>query len=654
MRRLLRSVLLGLALAAAGAGAPPPAAAAQDTVPPRPAPRDTLRRPPRDTARVGIPAEAVRGDTLPDAVAGQDTAPPDSTIPAPSLIAHPLAPAHGFSDAAWLLGPAELGHFHGLSLADLLDGVPGLGITRSGSFGRPLAVSPFFAGGGRLRVFLDGYELRAMNGASPDLQRIPIVNLESVRIQRGAHEVRVDLTSFRLADIRPYARIEAMDGDYDSRALRGMFTRPFGRRLVGEVALDLEETDGFLRREPYSASHAVARLSYAVTPQLGVQLEYRRSSVDAGQQTGGAATGLESYDRREAILRARGRFLGRVDLEATLGRSTQAPAGDDSVTFDARSLQAGVRAALQAGFGLLSGGARVHRSDDDGWGPDATELWGRLDFAPAPWLAATGEVRSLTMGGVSGVETEATLRAGPRGGISLFGSVAAGTRGIRFLYDTVAVRGSIGGIVGLPGVPTLDTVDVSVFRTADVGVTALRAGAELARGGLRLGAAFVTHDADAITPFGFVRDRGAAPAGGGSISGVEGYALLPVWLVPGLRVEGWYQRWLGDAERPFLPTQLGRAALEYSRVLKEGNLEPVIRLEVVGRDEAIAPDPATGQPALTERYAMVNAYVQVRILDVRIFWRFDNLLNQRGRSDVPGTVLPGGRALYGVRWFFRN
>ena len=54
------------------------------------------------------------------------------------------------------------------------------------------------------------------------------------------------------------------------------------------------------------------------------------------------------------------------------------------------------------------------------------------------------------------------------------------------------------------------------------------------------------------------------------------------------------------------------------------------------------------------RYGIANAFVQIRILDIRMFWRMENLFNNRSGSDIGGTRLPGARQLYGVRWFFRN
>ncbi|HYH81543.1 MAG TPA: Plug domain-containing protein [Longimicrobium sp.] len=654
MRRAPRSALLAAALALAGLAAP--RLHAQDTtsvrrVPPT-VPRDTTPRPrPRtDSAQVSIPGEAIRGDTIPNAA--RDTTPPDSTIAAPAFPTHPLPPAYGFSDASWTLGPEQLQYFQGLTLADLLDAVPGLVTTRSGGFGRPMGVSPYASGGGRFRIFLDGYELRPLNAATPDLQRVPLVNVASVRIQRGMDEVRVDITSLRMPDIRPFAQIEGMDGDLGTRALRALFTRPIGKRMMGEIALDLDQTGGSLRRQNFSVTHSVSRLSYAFTPTWGLQAEFRTTKLNAESEIE-SQPGEEDLDRTEAILRGRGLLLGRINLEAMIGRSLQRPAGNDSVTQRDRSLQAAARATVPLRIGQLAAGFRLHRGDDDGWAPNQTELWGRLDFNPAPWLAATAEARQLTVGGVAGLETHGTLRAGPWGGLSVFGQLAAGSRGVRYLArDSVELK-TFGGI-GANGLPLVDTVEVQAFRTFDSSLNGLRAGAEFNRGRFHLGAAVVRHDLDQAAPYGFVYDRLAPLQPGLAATGVEAYASVPL-LVRQLSLQGWYQRWLDTPDRPYLPSQLGRAAVQFNGVYKDGNLEPTLRFEVVGRDETVAWDANAGQNVLLRPYALYNIYLQVRIIDIRIFYRYDNLFNTRRQAyDVPGSEIPSGRALYGVRWFFRN
>ncbi|HEX9935844.1 MAG TPA: hypothetical protein VGB15_01930 [Longimicrobium sp.] len=652
MSRTLRSALFAAALALVACAAPS-RVLAQDTIPVRPpppppaAPRDTI---PRDSARVSIPGEAIRGDTIPNAA--QDTAPPDSTIAAPSFPTHPLPPTYGFSDGSWTFGPAQLQYFHGLSLAELLDAIPGLVATRSGAFGRPMGVSPYASGGGRFRIFLDGYELRPLGSATPDLQRIPLVNLASVRIQRGLDEVRVDITSLRLADVRPLAQIEGMDGDLGTRALRALFTRPFGRRVVAEIALDLDQTDGARRQQNFSVTHSISRLSYAFSPTWGLQAELRTTKLRSESELP-TQPGEEDLDRSEAIVRGRGLLLGRINLEAMVGRSLQRPAGEDSVTQRVRSLQADLRATLPTRIGQVTAGFRLHRGEEDSWAPNASELWGRLDFNPRPWLAATAEARQLTIGGIAGLEATGAVRAGPWGGFSLFGQLAAGSRGVRYLaLDTVVVK-TIGGIGG-GGLPELDTLEVFALQTLESPLHGLRGGAEFNRGLFRLGAALVRHDLDTAVPYGFDYDRMAPLQPGLALNGVEAYASIPLFFRQ-LTLQGWYQRWLDTPDRPYLPTQLGRAAVQFNGVYKGGNLEPTLRFEAVARDGTLAWNDNTGETVEVPRYALYNFYMQIRIIDIRLFYRYENVFNTRRRwYDVPGSEIPTARALYGVRWFFRN
>jgi len=651
----LRSALAALALALAAAAAPARAPAQRDTVParpPAPAPRDTTPRPqPRDSAQVAIPPEAVRGDTLPGAKG--DSTKVDTTVAAPTLPAHPLPPTHGFSDASWSFGPEELQYFHGLSLADLLDRIPGLVTTRSGGFGRPLGISPFAAGGGRFRIYLDGYELRPLSSAVPDLQRIPMVNLQSVRVQRGLEEIRIDLTSLRLGDARPLALIEGMDGDLATRALRGLFTRPLGKHVLGEVALDVDQSEGARRRQKFRETSTLLRLGYAFTPTWGVQGEYRVSKLSSENTLATNEPVVdENTDRSEAILRARGLLAGRVNVEAMVGRSLLKPAANDSVTERVSSVQADLRLTMPLRIGMLAAGARLHRGDEESWAPDQHEVWGRLDFTPGRALAASAEVRQLSLGGVNGVEVTGSLRAGPWRGVSVFGQVAGGSRGIRFLLDTTEVLKAVTGIGGGAS-QTFDTVAVRELHTLDGPLNALRGGAELNRGLFHLGAAFLHHRVEQTAPYGVGFDVGAPLQPGLAISGVEAYGSVPLYWRE-LTLDGWYQRWLNVPDRVYLPGQLGRAAIQFRGRYKAGNLEPTIRLEMVGRDQALAWDSTTAQNVLIPRYVIFNWFVQVRIIDIRIFWRFENAFVERGVYDVPSGIIPGPRALYGVRWFFRN
>jgi hypothetical protein len=599
---------------------------------------------------VQIPDEAVRADTLPQEGRPE---PADPLRPAPSFPVFPAPRTAGFAAGTWVFGPAELGRFHGLTLLELLERIPGLLVTREGDVGRPAGVAAFGSGGGRFRVFLDGWELRALNGASPELQHVPLVDVVEVRVTRGLAETRIDLETIRMDDARPFAQIEGGEGDFGIRMLRGYFARPVGERVMVHVGMDLVETAGFRRLSDFSENTVMARASWLPGPDRGIQLDFRNTAIDTERRVAGVALPRESFDRGELLLRGRGRVRGDFWVDAALGRSRVTPEGNDTVTLARASVQGMLRGTLQLAAGSVSGTARLHRVDAQGYAGDAAELSARAELAPAPGLAAWGEARALSTHGVGGAELEAGGRAGPWGGLSLFGSVAVGSRGLPFRTDTLLLLPTFPGTVD-PALSDSVEVPVLLFRARESAVRGFRAGAEARRGSAVAGAAFVAQDLTEWVPFGFLFDRHAPPVPGGTVGGVEGYLDVPViWRQ--LRLHAHYVDFLATPARPYLPARFGRGALEYHWIYRDGNLEPTIRAEVIARDRALTVNPETGAfDVETEPYALFNLFVQVRVLDVRAFWRMENVVNRTTAFDVPGRFLPGNRSMFGVRWFFRD
>jgi hypothetical protein len=507
---------------------------------------------------------------------------------------------------------------------------------------------------------MDGWELPPLSASSPELQRIPLVDVQEVRVTRGLAETRVDVQTFRLSDRRPFAQIDGGEGDLGTRVLRGIFARPLGRRLVGAVGLDLVETRGYRNAERFSENSVFTRLSYAFSPDRALQVDYRTTGITASRRLvllGTDSLPREEYDRGELLLRGRGRFFGRVWLDGAVGRTWLEP--NDGVTLQREAVQAYARAALDVPLGTVSGAFRWRQVDEEGFTADATELSARAELAPAPFIAAWGEVRATSWGGVTGLELEASGRAGPWGGLSVFGSLASGNRGIHAWVNDTSIVPNLGHVVN-PELPEFDTLQVVRFPGLDARVNGVRAGAEWARGAVQAGAAFVAHDLNTVAPFGFWFDRGQPAVSGGTVSGVEAYASVPV-LWRQLRADVQYTDFFQVPERPYTPARYGRAALEYHWIYRGGNLEPTVRMEVIGRDAATLLNPVTGVPDVrTRRYALMNLFVQVRVLDVRAFWRLDNLTNYNSAYDVvPQNLtglagLPGVRAMFGVRWFFRD
>jgi hypothetical protein len=611
------------------------------------------------------PAAAAQEPVPPDTVPAVPTVPADTVPPppgpAPEFPEFPDLRGTGFATGVWSWTPDETSRFHGLSLLDLLERVPGVVITRTGSFGRPAGVAAFGAGGGRFRVFVDGWELPALHAGTFDPQRIPLVDLRSLRVVRTLTETRLEVQTFRMPDDRPFAQIEGIDGDYGTRALRGFFARRLGDRAALQVGLDLVDTDGFRREEPFAANTVYARLGYAFSPEAGLRADFRRSRFIVSTRTTDAPGTAADADREEALLRGRARIAGPLWIDAALGRSRLVPADADITTPAGEATQAMARAALELPPGVVSAAIRAFRGEGP-FAPDGTELSARAELSPLPALAAWGEARATRWSGVRGAEAEGGARLGPWGGLSLFTTAGGGTRGLRFARDTVVELREMAGI-GDPD--TVRVIDVRTLmpRDAASSLHGLRAGAEWTGGLVRAGAAYVLHDAGTLVPYGHAFDVGIEPYDGGRVAGVEAHLSVPL-LWPQLRLEGWYTDWFAAPLRPYLPSRQALAALEFHGLFREGNLEPTIRLEAVARDPAIAfsaarftdpegPDADPRPRTVMGSYVVFSLYAQVRILDVRAFYRLDNLADWR-TADVPRRPLPGTRGMFGVRWFFQD
>jgi hypothetical protein len=497
---------------------------------------------------------------------------------------------------------------------------------------------------------MDGWEIQPLASVTLDLQQIALGDLEAVRVERGLTETRIYLTTFRLRDRRPFAQVELADGDFNNRILRGFFARQVGERNVVQGLYDLIDTDGFRRQQPYTATTYDARWTHSFGEGRGLQLEFRKLGETRGDDQ--HLRYLELADRYDLLLRGSWQ-VGALQLYGVAGRSWRNHDGIDTTSFEGSGTQAGLTAAYALPIGWLSAEARLFQGEG-GFAPNAAEVSARADLALTSRFEVAGEVRSLSRGGEAGLEAEGSARFSPLRHLSLFGSLAGGTRGIPFVQDSLRTRRTFGGLGRPVGVDTITIDTLDAFRELRSNVAGFRAGAEWGKPGALLGAALVRSDANRIAAFGLAWDAGVPPVDAGAVTAIEAYANAPlVW--DWLRVDGWYAQVPEAGGRPYLPKNLGRVALQYHDVFYTGNLEPTVRLEAFFRGPALTlePDGRTFGPQ-TETYAIFNFFLQIRVLDVRAFLLAENLLNRQIAFDVTGNSLPGARTMYGVRWFFRN
>jgi hypothetical protein len=600
--------------------------------------------PPTDTVVVQIPPEQVVQDTLPRAEA---TEPVDTLRPAPNLPVFPRAPAAGFALGTWEWDQAALDRWHGLSILELLELVPGLVATRGGGFGRPAGLAAFGSGGGRVRVFLDGYELDPLESATLDVQHIAITDLQTVRVERTLLETRIYLLTFRQPDQRAFSQIEAGTAVFRTRILRGLFSTGVGNHSVVTLGLDLTDTEGWAGQQPFSANSLLGRWSYRLAEQTALQLEYRQT----GLERTGAPFVLQG-DRRDLVLRARTMLRPGLALDAMAGRTTRSPGDTDTLSVELQSTQAALRARYDFGAAWVGAAGRARVGNRVGFAAPGLDLSAEAGLRPVPWLLAAGEARTARTGGVTGTELQGSVRLGPASGFSAFASVATGSRGIGVFGDSVFD-------VTVPSPQNPDSLVVVtdtafLFPAFGSRVNAYRAGAEWSGWGVRLGGAYLVHDADSIAPFGLAFDRTLQPVAVQRASGFEGYASIPLLYQP-LRFEAAYTRWTETGGRPYLPLEHGRIGLTFNALFYEGNLEPTLRAEAVRRGSALVPT-ADRQSfgAASAPYTMFNIFLQVRVLDVRAFLIVENLLNNAAVADLvgPNRFYGGQRAIYGVRWHF--
>jgi hypothetical protein len=601
----------------------------RDTIPAEPVPGDPLLVP--------IPPEQMVRDTLPTE-AFRETEDPDPVLAPIPVYFRPLPV--GWASARWEWSRDELLRFHGFSLLELVERVPGLTVVRAGAPGRPAGITALGMGGGAVRVFRDGFEVDPLTGATLDLQQIGLAELESVRVRRTAAGIRIDLASFELRDPRAYSLVEFGTGNYRSRLLRALFARPLGERSVATASFDVLGVSGFQVAEPGRISNVGARWQYSLSPRAALQAEYRLAAWDRQGQLL-----PERTDRRELLLRGRVQPVDRLTVDAMIGRVTRSAADPAPFQVDLASTQGAARASLELGLGWVEAVARVRDAGMEGPAAPRLDLSARTALNPLPLLALEGEVRDAGAEGVSASQASGTVRLGPVFGLSAFYARSTGER----------LAWTVGDQLPPDPLPDPSPPRRPLFTPLVVPAAGDRAGVEWMSHGASVGVAVVSRPGGLTLPLGLALDRTFLPVAEEAAQGIEAFASVPLPLPRrSLRLEGWLATWDEATDRLYLPTDQGRLSLVYHDLFFEGQLEPTLRFDLVHRGSAIVPVP--GPPdalARLDPYQVGNLQLQIRILDVRAFFVLDNAFNFPA-ADLPAQLQPGSRMLYGIRWEFRN
>jgi hypothetical protein len=594
-------------------------AAAQDPIPPRP-----------DT--VPVVRDTVPQDTLPEVAQEPDTV----IVPAVRFPAMPLSPHVSAAGTEWVWDREMLLREAHISLIDLLERIPGITSFRAGMFAQPEIAAGFGGTAARTEIEIDGYRLDPLAGSTFDLSQLALGHLWEVRVQRRLGVLRIILTTEFADTGLPYTRVEAGIGVPTANLFRGLFLVP--HVIIGPLAIAIErvDTDGTGRNEPAGLFSGWAKWAWSDGVR-GVQVEWMRGTL---RREANSPWPLDRV-RQDVVLRARSEFASGFVAEVFAGRSTideTVPPPDAESTelhAERESIQAGVRTGLQLPWAALGASLRYRSLQNLPVGEASFDLEtsaGPLRLSADASLSSREGSGMTSYGGVRAEIGGLFASTGTRGA-SVFGELTRGTRGAPVFDDDI-------------------THDFLLsYRSG------WRAGASLDLRRLSGSIAAVSIDQDWAWPFGLVFDRAVAPQPLERALGLEAHGRIVIWP-DYLTLSSWITDWREAEGWTYLPARSWRTALElHALPLPSGNLEIFGRAEAHMRGSALAFDPAAlegaGAHVRLPAYTTADGYLQIRIIDVRMFIRWEDILGN-DIVELPGRIQRGPRIFYGVKWNLWN
>jgi hypothetical protein len=595
-----------------------------DTITAKPdtgAKRDTTR-----DVRVQVPAGP---DSLlhRDSLARRDTIrahqPPRDTIKAPLVNAE--APVLADPSGSFVWDRRDLYSTGALTVADLLERVPGVTTLRSGWISQPI-VGSFLGDPGRVRVFLDGLELEEMDprmGRAWDLTQIPIWALDDVRVERGASEVRIYMRSWRVDRTTPYTRTDVYTGDQATNLYRGYFGRRYTHGELLQAAAQQYGTD--------------PGRNAASSDQLGVLLRTgvarKRWSADVmllrNDRNRGITVTSPLSDTIPAVESTRSDLYARVGW----GRSdssfwAQAIADGTKYTYGGKQAPGLTNTSIadttrfRAQYVLSAGYAA---------GPLRASVTQRF---------RTGLFqRVATPSARIGVDTKwvsASLLAEGRG---LDSTRRADASVVLRPLSFVFVAGALGSEQAL--FPS-DSTSVAQFARGEVGV---RVGRTWLTGGV------LRRDPTALNALRMFRSA-TIDTTSESVQGVFATVRGRVWK--SVYADAQAVQW-SDTGSLYRPKYQTRTELYVSTSLLDkfptGNFHLLASAVHEYRSSMLWPE--SSGVVRVKGYRTISTLLQVRILTAEVFWTFRNVMRER-YSQIPGYPLPRGTNIYGVRWEFWN
>jgi hypothetical protein len=594
--------------------------------------RDTTAK--RDTTReVRIPLPA-RADSLlqRDSLALRDSLrqarPPRDSIKAPLATAEAPVLADPMGSFVW--DRRDVFSTGALTVADLLERIPGLTSLRSGWIAQPMNAA-FMGDAGRVRVFLDGLELLELDpraGRIWDLTQIPLWALDDIRIERGASEIRIYMRSWRVDRTTPFTRTDVYTGDQSTNLYRGLFGRRYQHGEILQLAGQQHGTDPGRNIESSDQLGLLARVGIA-----------RKSwSVDAFLLRGDRDRGFTFADGQGDTVPATKSTRSDAYLRFGWGSSSRGP------WIQTLALASKYSFGGEGISGAVSTGADTTRSE--------SQYMVTGGYAAGPWRAsftqryrAGLQRRIATPSARIGLETRLlSLSAlaegrGPDSTRRIEGLAAVRPLSFVFLSGSVGMEQPLPlpDSLAVPGIP-----EAPIFVRAEAGLRIRD---------LWLSGGVVRRDPvvlDAPRLFRSATQVEVDSVRQGAFAAVRGRLWKAVYA------DAQAFQW-SDSGGFYRPKYQTRTEIYVSTSLLErfptNNFHLLASAVHEYRSSTLWPD-ASGVLRVPG-YRTYSTLIQVRILSAEVFWNFRNVLGERYRQ-IPGYPAPRQTNIYGVRWEFWN
>jgi hypothetical protein len=640
--------------------------------------RDTTLQ--RDTIRVPLPPRAdtvLKNDTTrlasktpkPDSARiRRDTIqPPLARAPVPPIIE--IGEPHIYNRAALFATGS-------LTLSDLLGRLLGLTEYTAGWLGAPAAVA-YLGDVRRIRLYVDNVEVEPLNPrmrGAVAVNDLPLHDLEELRIERGADEVRVYARTWRVDRTTPYSRADVFTGDQNTNLYRAFFGRRWRHGEAFQLAVEQYNTQP-IRALPSSDALSIMLRAGTTHGPWKVDAYAERSSRNRGEWTGfgGAlstvdtikglsASGLTGYARIANGDPDRGNWF---QLLVAGNKYTLSPRTSTNLFSGQTDTTSVPDTSLFVGQYIVSGGATA--GPFKAWATERLRTnKGRTWSTPSAHASAeTGLIAASVMAEGSSPLTpamaEGTLKITPFNRVALFGTVSHEGSGTfeRLLGDTVSGRTidrdgvyQSGPIFFFPG---FDSLEVARFELAARTSMRVEAGIHLgglwfSGGAIRRGATTLLSPEDVLTDSGpgtRVRTEGEATARLISIRGQ---------IYKALYANAWGLAW-SDTTGILRPRYQSRSELLLQTNLLDrfprGNFGLLASLAHDYRSTVRFPLLNGGLISVPDT-RVVSFRLEIRVQTAVVSYQFRNVLQERRYRLIPGFVMPRQTQFYGVRWDFWN